>query len=187
MRSRGYESKTVRRVSAALATLFLAASTGLFGAQSASALDGVNEGPDQQVADATGPTIVIEHDGLVMTEFDASSPTQSQSSLLEQALREGTVLPSTPGTVTPQVSIGMGWYIYVYLNSNDISKLATAGASGAAGILCGGGWSGVACAAAAATIVSDLPTPPPAGYCVELRFVHGTTVPLPPKLVKRSC
>jgi len=186
MTSRGHDTKNFRRLAAALATAFLAASTGLLGAQAAVAADDTNEVLEQQDL-ASGPTIVIEHNGSVVSEFGASVATEQEAALLEQALREGTVLPSTPGTVTPQVSIGLGWYTYVYLNANDISKLATAGASGAAGIICGGGWSGVACAAAAATIVSDLPTPPPAGYCVELRFVHGTTVPLPPKVVKRSC
>lgn len=187
MPSNKIQSTTTRRGSAFLASIFLAASTGLLGAQAAGASDQSTEASKPQGAEASGPTIVIEHDGTIVSEFEGQNASEAEAALLEQALGEGTATPSTPGAVTPQISFGFGWYTYVYLNSDDISRLATAGASGAAGILCGAGWTGIACAAAAATIVADLPAPPPAGHCVELRFVHGSNIPLPPKVVQRTC
>lgn len=98
---------------------------------------------------------------------------------------------SEPGQVAPQLEVGFGWYIYVYLNNDDAQFVVTYGAPALAGLICGiaGGLAAAACSTIAAYIVDNLPTNLPAGQCGEFRFTHGP-VPVfvpPANLVTRTC
>lgn len=96
------------------------------------------------------------------------------------------------GLVQPQFSVGLGWYIYVYLNRGDWNHLVGLGAGGAATALCR--WlaptlkGALACFVASYIVITFVfrLSAPPSGYCREFKFTYqghfaGT------KLVKRSC
>jgi hypothetical protein len=92
----------------------------------------------------------------------------------------------------PNLTIGLGWYIYIYLNRGDWLYLAGLGYTAAAAALCA--WltptiaGAVACAVAAYIIGNYVikRTAPPRGYCAEFKFNYwGTFAGY--KLVQRSC
>lgn len=106
--------------------------------------------------------------------------TQERSSLLRN------------GSAQPQFSVGLGWFIYVYLDRGDWIWLAGLGAAGATTALCG--WllptlgPQVACAMAAFIVVFWIiaRTAPPSGYCREFKFRWGGQF-AGTRLVQRSC
>ena len=89
-------------------------------------------------------------------------------------------------------SIGLGWYIYVYLDRGDWIYLAGLGYAGASAALCA--WlvvtiaGAIACGMAAYIVGSWIipKTAPPTGYCREFKFSYAGTYS-GSKLVKRSC
>jgi hypothetical protein len=100
-----------------------------------------------------------------------------------------TVGGPTEGT---NVSVGLGWYIYVYLDRGDWIWLAGLGYTAATAALCAilvaTVVGAVACAVAAYIIGSWVipKTAPPTGYCREFKFTYWGTF-AGTKLVRRSC
>lgn len=96
------------------------------------------------------------------------------------------------GVVTPQVTIGAGWYLYIYLNDGNVSWLLGLGFTAASTALCAvltpSVLGGIACAAAAYiiwSVINSYRTPHP-DECMEIRInwwgsLDGV------KYVKRSC
>ncbi len=100
--------------------------------------------------------------------------------------------PTASGTLNPQFQVGLGWYIYVYLDRGDWEFLAGLGLAGASAALCG--WlapsvvGGIACGTIAyviAYLVVKWSAPPP-GYCRELKFTYAGLY-VGTNLVRRSC
>lgn len=92
----------------------------------------------------------------------------------------------------PNFTVGLGWYIYVYLNRGDWIYLAGLGAAAATAALC---WwltptlaGAVACAIAAYIVTFYIikKSAPARGYCREFKFTYvGTFAGY--KTVQRSC
>jgi hypothetical protein len=104
----------------------------------------------------------------------------------------GGALASAGPTEGVQVSVGLGWYIYIYLNRGDWIYLAGLGYTAATAALCA--WllptiaGAVACAVAAYIIGTWVikTSAPPAGYCRELKFNY-VGIFSGSKLIKRTC
>lgn len=90
------------------------------------------------------------------------------------------------------VSIGLGWSVYVYLDAGDINWLRGLGYGAATAALCAILTStivgAVACAIAAYVVWSIINRPVvlPRGYCQEFKFSYAGALQST-KLVKRSC
>lgn len=99
---------------------------------------------------------------------------------------------SSPGTALPQVNVGLGWSVYVYLNAGNINWLRGLGYTAATGTLCAllieTVIGAIACGVAAYIVYTIFyqPTVLPAGYCMEYKFSYAGTYQSR-KLVKRSC
>lgn len=102
------------------------------------------------------------------------------------------VPPSTLGHMSPNIRVGFGWYIYVYLNAADINWLHGLGYTVATAALCAilttTIVASVACAAAAYIIYTIYyrPITLPPGYCAEFAFNYDGSV-RSVKLVRTSC
>lgn len=146
-------------------------------------------------ARAEGPVAILRLEGEAVDEpvvYDLSEVSEAGlQGMLEVA---PLVYPDQAGQVSPQLSYGVGWYLYYYLNNSDVQTLRTAGAPAFGAAICaaGGPFFAAACAVLAAMIESNLPaTTVPYGYCVEVA-VYAVGFPLTPrlkwtKLVKRTC
>jgi hypothetical protein len=94
--------------------------------------------------------------------------------------------------VHPQWTVGLGWYIYIYLNRGDWLRLANYSVAAIVAVVVTLLSEDPATAAVAAIIAVYLAeqlgkhTAPPRGYCAELKFYYwGGFAGY--KLVKRSC
>jgi hypothetical protein len=97
--------------------------------------------------------------------------------------------------VKPDVQVGVGWYIYLYLSRSEVSYLISLGYAGATSALCS--WlaptvlGAVVCGAAAAAVWYYIQNwnPVPSGHCLELRWIVTLTpaIPVGAKFVRRSC
>jgi hypothetical protein len=95
--------------------------------------------------------------------------------------------------VSPQWTVGIGWYVYLYLNSADVNFLASVGFDVAAGILCGMLTAtlaaGIVCGVGAAFVYEWIVKAyvnrwVPPGYCLELKFRNGLEGV---KVIQRNC
>lgn len=100
---------------------------------------------------------------------------------------------SSPHGISPQWTVGLGWYSYVYLDRGDWIWLAGLGFTAASAALCflltGALGPAVACAVAAYIVGNYVikRAAPPAGYCAEFKFTYVTLTSAGYKLVKRRC
>lgn len=94
--------------------------------------------------------------------------------------------------MTPNVKVGLGWSIYVYLNQGNINWLRGLGYTAASAALCAllvvtivGG---IACAIAAYIVwtIFNRDVKLPTGYCGEWRFTYSGSFQSF-KLVRMSC
>ncbi|PWF27264.1 hypothetical protein [Ancrocorticia populi] len=99
---------------------------------------------------------------------------------------------SPEGVVGPQFSVGVGWYIYLYLTPRDWNFVTSVGWAGAGGGLCtlvGGGLiGGVSCSTVGGAIgwkLSDK-TGPKGNQCAEVKVRVGYK-PVGYKIFKKSC
>jgi hypothetical protein len=97
-----------------------------------------------------------------------------------------------PGEVTGQISVGAGWYLYVYLNQGDYLWLLGLGYTAATAALCviltPSVLGGVACAVVAYIIWSVITSSPPPAWnaCIEVKINWwGTSAGS--KFVQRNC
>jgi hypothetical protein len=94
--------------------------------------------------------------------------------------------------MSPQVRVGAGWYLYVYLNRGDFHWLLGLGYAAASAALCAilaptiAG--AIACGVVAYIIwsVVESQSPPWYGYCLEIRINWWGTL-AGPKWVRRTC
>ena len=128
-----------------------------------------------------------------LTEVTVDFGTSGESKLVLR-YEPGRPSPLTVNSAapSPDFSVGLGWYIYVYLDRGDWEFLAGLGYAGATAALCA--WltptivGAVGCGVIAYVIgyfVIKWSAPSP-GYCRELRFTYSG-VYVGSKLVKRSC
>jgi hypothetical protein len=101
------------------------------------------------------------------------------------------VLAPVAGGGTTAWTVGVGWYVYLYLNPSDVNWLVGLGFAGASGAVCAmlvGTIAGAFVCAAGAYIVWQVITSfyqaIPAGHCLELKFRLGYNGR---KLVRRNC
>jgi hypothetical protein len=103
------------------------------------------------------------------------------------------VLAQTSGSVTPNFTVGLGWYVYVYLNRNDIQFLIGLGYTAATATICI--WlastvlGGVICAVVAAIIwevINDYAYLIDPGDCLEIRFSYAGQFK-GARVVRRNC
>lgn len=101
---------------------------------------------------------------------------------------------SSGQVVQPYWNVGAGWYLYIYLNSGDISWLISAGYVAATAAICI--WlaptigPGVACALAAYvvwTAIQPYAGVNKPGYCLEVSLWWGTFALHDVKWVQRNC
>lgn len=173
-----------RRFSSIVAVLVAAMVGGLFGASTATAAPVTSEPAlDGKVV------VVVTQNGTPTRQFNLSDATSKDLALMNSVDPSATSGIKSPGVISPQATVGVGWYIYVYLNAKDVKALLTGGAATAASMICspGGPIASGACATVAGLIVLNLPTAPPAGYCVETRFSFPNIRHDGAKLVKRTC
>jgi len=131
---------------------------------------------------------------LLPSPVQTSDPQKITVEVRDEKGRLVSDAPSHPshGTITPQVTVGLGWSIYVYLNAGNINWLRTLGYNAASIALCAILVVTVAGAVAcgiAAWIVYEIfyhPTVLPTGYCMEYSFSYGGGYQ-GSKLVKRTC
>jgi len=98
------------------------------------------------------------------------------------------------GIVEPYITIGAGWYLYVYLNSGDINWLLGMGFTAASAALCLAlvptGIGAVACAVVAYVVWSVIQAYAGVnkpGYCLEISMYWGTFALHDVKWVQRNC
>ena len=101
------------------------------------------------------------------------------------------VLAPDDGGYGTEWTVGVGWYVYLYLNRNDVHWLFGLGYAGAASVICGMLVSTIAgafaCGAGAYIIwevIKDYVYVIPYNKCLELKFRFGFEGA---KLVTRSC
>lgn len=88
--------------------------------------------------------------------------------------------------------MGLGWYVYVYLNAGDINWLRGLGYTAATGALCAllaeTVVGAIACGVAAYIVwtIFYRPTKLPKGYCMEYAFTYAGSVHSV-KPVRTSC
>lgn len=91
-----------------------------------------------------------------------------------------------------RVSVGLGWYVYIYLNAGNINWLRGLGYTAATGALCAllveTVVGAIACGVAAYIVYTIFyrPTVLPSGYCMEYKFTYAGSY-VSRKLVRRSC
>lgn len=99
---------------------------------------------------------------------------------LAPGLPAGVLAPTDGSSVSPNFTVGLGWYVYVYLNRNDIQFLIGLGYTAAATAICA--WlvstvlGGVVCAAVAYIIweiINDYGYLIDPGECLEIRFTYA--------------
>lgn len=153
---------------AALTTVFLPATS------SAAATAVPSE---QATALESGPSIIPLTEGSTI-DLGTTGSVDGHTLLVElvnPTTGQHIVAPSEGG-VSPQVTVGAGWYLYVYLNQGDVTWLLGLGFAAASAALCtilaptlAGA---IACAAVAYiiwSIVTSYQKPAP-GQCLEIRI-----------------
>lgn len=140
-----------------------------------------------------GPVAVLRLEGPAVGDpilYDMSEVSEAD---LQDMLKVAPLVDSDqPGQITPQLTYGVGWYLYYYLNNSDVQTLRTAGAPALGAALCaaGGPITAGACAVVAAMIENNLPvTTVPYGHCLEVAVSPTINIPRVEwiKLVERSC
>lgn len=174
------------------------------GAASASAVGGpATSGAPTAVSAVTLPssiqTFVGNADGSIM--YSATSP-QAQAII---ASMNGKPLPvavsapplTDPTVIAPQpfVTVGAGWYLYIYLNTADVNYLATLTAGGVTTAICyfagvvtlvGSLACGVIGSVVWSVVTSFAPISRP-GYCLQLKFNWGIFNLAGEQWVRRNC
>lgn len=91
------------------------------------------------------------------------------------------------------ITVGAGWYLYIYLNSGDVNYLANVGYAVETALICSvvTGFVGtIACAAVAATvwyvIQQNYPINRP-GYCLQIKLTWVTWSLAGDQWVQRNC
>lgn len=191
------ENRYAKRRMAAILTAFLAVSlSGVFSATSATAAASVASGHTSETIKSGDAVFVITQNGEPIAEFALSEATPAEVALLQRATKS--VLPSASGGMTPQARIGLGLFIYVYLNQRDVNTIMQGGITAAGTLLCtpGGAVAAAACGVMASLIAEQITASRamtiPAGHCLEMRFsyagVLGRTVIFSgSKFVRTSC
>lgn len=109
------------------------------------------------------------------------------------AVRRGVTTSCAPNQVCADVSVGAGWYLYLYLNRGNVNWLRGLGYAAASSALCA--WvattviGGIICGVAAYaiwTVIQRYAHQVPTGYCVEAKFTYGGRL-AGSKLVHRNC
>jgi hypothetical protein len=105
----------------------------------------------------------------------------NQDGTLESGLPSEVLAPK-PSTVNPQWTVGIGWYVYLYLNESDIEWLVGLGYAGASAVICDmlvETVVGVFVCGAGAYIIWEVVVKQfntgwiPSGSCLELKFRSG--------------
>ncbi|MGV1010501.1 MAG: hypothetical protein ACOYBY_18190, partial [Dermatophilaceae bacterium] len=122
----------------------------------------------------------------------AAQSAAAQHISIEVRDAQGRLVTLPKGTASPQVSVGLGWYVYIYLNAGNINWLRGLGYTAATGALCAllveTVVGAIACGVAAYIVYTIFyrPTVLPSGYCIEYKFTYGGSF-VGSKLVRRSC
>ncbi|MDD7384149.1 MAG: hypothetical protein SPI12_06410 [Actinomycetaceae bacterium] len=129
--------------------------------------------------------------------------TEAQSAPHERKLHETggilwTLVPesdldtSNTPAIQPYFSVGVGWYLYIYLTPNDWNFLTSAGARAVSSAMCslagGGPVGGVACGTLGSIIGSYIgsKTGPKGNQCAEIKLRVGTN-PVGYKIFNKTC
>nr|MDT0660902.1 hypothetical protein [Micromonospora sp. DSM 115978] len=147
-----------------------------------------------QVLGSIGKTPVLDA-GSGRSQLCAQSP-KGETTCVTIA-RDGTVGAGLPAEVvappgaSAQWTVGVGWYVYLYLNRSDVHWLIGLGFTGAAAMFCymlgGTIIAAFACGVGAAIIwqvINEWAYVIPSHQCLELKFRTGLNGA---KLVTRSC
>jgi hypothetical protein len=127
----------------------------------------------------------------VLARAQAAGITKVRQEMANGGLLVARYEPMRP-TGGPNFTVGLGWYIYIYLNRHDWIYLGGLSATAATAALCAwllptiGG--AIACAVASFIIIDYVMrrTAPARGYCREFKFTYAGTF-AGYKTVKRSC
>lgn len=99
-----------------------------------------------------------------------------------------------PNPVSPMWDVGAGWYLYLYLNHQDIAYLQTLAWAAFSAAVCfmlaSTGPGAITCATVATAMwpfIQNLFGPHPPGHCLELRFTWGGFMLAGTKWVPRTC
>lgn len=137
----------------------------------------------------TSPIAIPLDDTGGLTEIDAPIRLTGDSRVVVTQERG----KKSDSRFSPYASVGLGWYVYVYLSRSDYQWLQTLSGAVAMYYVClwvtaAGVIPGVACAIAAAIVYYYLTAgwTPPSGYCREFKFTYGGGY-AGTKLVRRSC
>lgn len=143
----------------------------------------VVEGGPSLDADPGVPTVLMSLEGSDVDEHIQYDLSQVSDETYDKLLEIAPMAkPDEPGQISPQLSIGLGWAIYIYVNQSDIDVILTGGGASFGGAICaalgGGIWGAAACATAGGLIANQVPDALPPGHCAEFAFGYTPVVTL---------
>lgn len=137
----------------------------------------------------SGPSVVMALEGPDVGEPILYDLARVSDESYEEMLALAPVVDVVrPGQITPQLSFGFGWYVYVYMNNSDVNVLWDSIPAFAAALCAGGGpWGAALCTVIAQQIRNQLPSRAvPYGHCAEMRVSYAGATTFG-GYVKRSC